>query len=337
MIHRLQSNTRAQWCTVSAALLLLSLLAGFSQIKTEGLAWQEAHYLPQLEAVLAGDAPAPGQYRLLTDAVVVAACRVASSLDLPRPVGVTFVALRIAQNLALFFLAFFFYRRLGLSAYTAVFGLSALAWGMTQANYGADLGFNTYTDIILYLGAALALLERRYGWILPLSLLAALNRETGVFIPVMALACIHAANTGDAPRTSARPAWIALTGFVAVQVGLHLALGSRPWSMHESGATPGLGYLLYNLGNDAAWGHTFGVLGIVPVLALLARHAWHPLLRPLAWSVVPAWLVLHLLFAPLDQSRVLLLPQVLVFLPAMLCGLQAFQGRPIAQTPGAPA
>ena len=86
--------------------------------------------------------------------------------------------------------------------------------------------------------------------------------------------------------------------------------------------------LRYNLGSDAAWGHVAGTLGIVPVLALISYRVWHPMLRPLFWSVVPLWFVIHLFCAPLDQSRVLLLPQVLVFIPGMLCGLAYWQGEP---------
>ena len=90
----------------------------------------------------------------------------------------------------------------------------------------------------------------------------------------------------------------------------------RPWEGLETGASPYTGFLFRNLSSDAAWGHSFGVLGIVPLLALWVWRAWPDFLRPLLWSVVPAWCLLHLFLAPLDQARVLLLPQALVFLPA---------------------
>src|SRR5690606_18632632 len=132
-------STLARRGAVLVALLLLSLLTGFSQIKTEGLAWQEANYLPRLEAVVSGSAPAPWQYRTFSDRLVLAACHQGRHVGAPRPVGSTFVALRPAQNLRLFSVAYLFYRRLGIGTYAAVLGLMALAWGMTQANYGSDL------------------------------------------------------------------------------------------------------------------------------------------------------------------------------------------------------
>ena len=321
--------------SIAIALILLSLITGFSQIKTEGLAWQEARYWPRLEAVARGTAPAPDQYRLLTDRAVVATVRAAEWSGLPRPVGLSFVALRLIQNLLLFGLSYAFYRKLGIPAYSALMGLSALAWGMTQANYGSDLAFNAYTDILLYLAAAIVLLEGRYSWLIPVTALAALNRESSIFLPYMAVACaLRTTPRLSLNMTVAAPALAAIVVWGLLFTGIHLSLGARPWALHESGAAPGLSMLRYNLTHGDAWGHTAGALGILPVLALLSWRGWHPLLIPLFWSVVPAWYIAHLFCAPLDQSRVLLLPQILVFIPGMLGGLAWWRQRQDQRLPG---
>lgn len=301
------------YAAIASALVLLSLIAAFSQIKMEGLAWQEANYVPRLNAVLSGTAPAPDQYRLLGEGLAGMVISVVRALDLPRPEGLALVALRIAQNLAIFFLAFLFYRQLGIATYAALLGLSALAWGMTQANHGADLAFSAYNDLLLYLAAAMALLANRTAWIPLLAVLAALNRETGLLVPIVALA---AARDPKALRHGA----VALAAFVATYVLLRIAL-PRPGIFIEHGATPGLALLRANLTTPDAWGHAFGAVGILPVLAWLSRRGWHPILGPLFWAIVPLWLTVHLVAAPLDPSRVLLLPQVLVFIPGLLCGL----------------
>ena len=323
MIERIRQHPYTAPAAIALALVLLSLITGFSQIKTEGLGWQEDHYMPQLDAVVAGEATAPAQYRLLTDYAVVAVCRVAEAMGVPRPIGLTFVALRLLQNGLLFGLSWCFYRKMGLHSYAIVIGLSALAWGMTQSNYGSDLAFNAYTDILFYLCGALVLLYRRYPLLVPLSALVALNRETGGLLPVLALVCaLPAFGVVGKRRDLLHAGLVSLVLFGAIQLALHIYFGARDWAVHPSGATPGLSMLAYNLGNDGAWGHVAGTLGIVPVLALISHRRWHPLLRPLFWAVVPVWLVNHLLCAPLDVSRVLLLPMVLVFVPGMLCGLQ---------------
>ena len=320
---------------IAFALILLSLITGFSQIKTEGLAWQEAHYWPRLEAVAKGTAPAPDQYRVLTDRLVVVAVKSAEALGLPRPVGLTFVALRLVQNLLLFGLAYVFYRKLGIHTYPAVLGLSALAWGMTQANYGADLGFNASTDVLLYLGAALALVSGRYAWLVPITAIAALNRESSILIPYMALAfAVRWEPRLTLDKAIAAPAFAALALWCVLFVALHVSLGSRPWALHESGAAPGFSYLQYNLTNPAAWEHGFGMLGILPLLALLSWRGWAAPLRPIFWGLVPLWCIGLLFCAPLDQSRVLLLPQVVVFVPGVLCGLSYWRERQEKCAPG---
>lgn len=325
VFERIRKHPMAQGSALIVALLLLSLITGFSQIKTEGLGWQEAHYMPMLDAVVTGEAPAPTQYRVLTDYVVVAACRVSEFLGLPRPIGLTFVAIRLLQNITLFGLAFYFYRALGLRPYAIVIGLSALAWGMTQSNYGSTLAFDAYTDMVFYLLAALALVYQRFYLLIPITVLAALNRETAVLLPIMA-GVYGLSVSAPRPKELLRIAATSLVLFGIVQLALHLYFGPRDWTMFSSGATPGLAMLSYNLNNDAAWGHVAGTLGIVPLLAFVSWRQWHPLLRPLCWAVVPIWFLGHLLYAPLDQSRVLLLPMVLVFVPGMLCGLSALQG-----------
>ncbi|MBL7647297.1 MAG: hypothetical protein JNK74_14010 [Candidatus Hydrogenedentes bacterium] len=328
-------NPILKTATIVVALLLLSLITGFSQIKTEGLAWQEANYWPRLEAVANGTAPAPDQYRVLTDRLVVVAVNSAGALGVPRPVGLTFVALRLFQNLLLFVLAFVFYRKLGIHPYPAVLGLSALAWGMTQANYGADLGFNASTDVLLYLGAALALVGGRPAWLIPITVIAALNRESSILIPYMALAiAVRWKPRLTLDKTIAGPAFAALAVWCVLFVVLHVVLGARPWALHESGAAPGFGLLRYNLTNPAAWEHAFGMVGILPVLALLSWRYWATPLKAIFWSVAPLWCVGTLFCAPVDQSRVLLLPQVLVFVPGLLCGLAGWREVHENKTPG---
>jgi hypothetical protein len=315
-------NSILKTAPIILALILLSFITGFSQIKTEGLAWQEANYWPRLEAVAKGTAPAPDQYRVLTDRLVVVVVKSAEALGLPRPVGLTFVALRLAQNLLLFGLAFIFYRKLGIHPYSAVLGLSALAWGMTQANYGADLGFNASTDVLLYLGAAVALVSERYAWLVPITAVAVLNRESSILIPYMALAfAVRREPRLTLDKAIASPALAALALWCVLFVALHVSLGARPWALHESGAAPGFSLLHYNMKNPAAWEHGFGMVGILPVLALLSWRCWPPALKGIFWGVVPLWCAAAFFFAPLDQSRVLLLPQVLVFIPGVLCGL----------------
>lgn len=311
-----------KYVPVAFSLILLSLITGFSQIKTEGLAWQEANYWPRLEAVAHGTALAPDQYRLLSNGLAYATERIVEAVGAPRPVGVSFVFIRLLQNLVLFSLAYAFYRRLGITPYSALLGLSALAWGMTQANYGADLGFDVWTDVLFYLAAAIVLLDGRSGWLIPISALAALNRETSLLIPFLGIAfAVRTVPRLGLVRSQAAPAFAALGIWYVVSAGLHWKFGMRPWPSHASEAAPGFAFLQYHAVRSESWGHVAGALGILPLLAVACWRGWHARLKPVFWSIVPLWLLAHLFGPSLDQTRALLLPQILVFIPGVLCGL----------------
>ena len=145
-------------------------------------------------------------------------------------VALGFVAFRILQNLAIFSLAAVYYRKLGLGRSAVLLGLSAVAWGMTNARYDSDLSLNTYSDVLFYLAAALLILAGRLVWMAPLMVAAALNRETSGLIPMMLLASgIGVRRPGEriSPRLVAWPLAL-LACFALTYLGVRFMLGPRP-------------------------------------------------------------------------------------------------------------
>src|SRR5262249_40146241 len=138
--------------------------------------------------VLQGHAGNSWQYRILSTYLVEWLIRGLRNLGIPHPITSGFILFRIFQNTLIFLLAAFYYQKLGLNTYVMLIGLSLLAWGMTHALYDSDLQFNTYSDIIFYLAAGLIILLDRYAWLIPITGLAALNRETSGLIPFMLIA-----------------------------------------------------------------------------------------------------------------------------------------------------
>lgn len=303
---------------------LLSLITVFNQVKTLGLSWQEDHYIARLEAVAAGEADSPWQYRVLSDIPLRYACRAAEVVGLPRGPGLVLVGVRILQNIVLFLVALGFWRRLGLSTYIGLLGLSGLAWAMTQANYNSDLAVNTYTNITFYLLGAWALAAGRPGWMVPLTLLGALNRETIGLLPIMTLA----AGLSFSPRMRIAPEYlragsVANALYILVFAGLRLWFGTRGWVVHPDGAIQGPALLAYNLTFDRTWLHLAGTWGILPIIALFGYGAWPPILRAFFWSLVPAWVVIHFFLSAIAETRMMLVPFVVVFIPAALWVIQA--------------
>ncbi|MBI1321494.1 MAG: hypothetical protein GC168_21455 [Candidatus Hydrogenedens sp.] len=322
-MHTANSTTpRAWWAAALAAAVLLSLISGFNQVKAMGLSWQEEHYTARLEAVAAGEAGSPWQYRVLSDGLTLAAIHAAEAAGVQRAAGVTMVAIRIAQNIALFLLLFGYLSAAGVSAYAALLGMMALAWIMTLTNYNSDLAVNTYTEIVLYLAAGWCVLLR-WSWpILPMTVIAALNRETSGLIPLMLLASAYGWTDPRERVAGLRIGAAALAAYGVVFCGLRLWFGSRGWEVHPSGAVQGWALLRYNLTFDRSWGHLAGTFSLLPLLAVFGWRGAPSALKAFTLVVLPVWIPVHLLFSAVAETRLFLVPLVVVVLPLAMLAVQ---------------
>jgi hypothetical protein len=273
-------------------------------------------------AVLQGTAPNPWQYRVLADMFVEGVIRLFQNLNIAHPIGNAFITFRFVQNLLIFWLVYLYYRKLNLSPAHALLGMTLLAWGMTYAFYDSDLQFNTYFDIIFYLLAGLLVLANRPLWMIPLMIFAALNRETSGLIPFLALALIIPWSVGAKNRKVIAAAAISLVIFAVIFAGLRLMYPNQPISVPH-GQHMGLELLRYNLFRALTWTQLFATISIIPALALLAYRNWPAPLRIFFWVVVPLWLLIHPFTSVMAETRVFLVPQVLIFIPGALFLLKA--------------
>jgi len=301
---------------VLGAALLLSLFTVFLHAKALGRGYLENYQVPRHVAILAGDAGNPWQYRVLSAWIVEAAHRLFGALSLHEPLILAFLAVRVLAETLLFVFAWRYWRALGSSTAAAFLGLAILGWSVSHANYGSDLQFSTYFDVLFYVLAALAVVQNRLVWILPITLLAALNRESSGFIPLLPLA----AWPGAAPEKRARLVRVAGAGvaiYLAVFAALRLAYGPEPLVL-AYGHHPGPDLLAFNVGRARTWIQLVATFSIVPALALAGFRRWPPLLRGFFWLLVPAWLVVHAVGAILAETRLLLGPFTLVLVPGAL-------------------
>lgn len=267
--------------------------------------------------VLQGQAPNPWQYRVLADTLVEGVIQLFRNLAISHPIGSAFISFRFLQNVLIFWLAYLYYRKLKLSAAHALIGMAALAWGMTYSNYDSDLQFNTYFDIIFYLLAGLLILAKRPVWMIPLMVLAGLNRETSGLIPFLALALILPWNATAKNRQIIFPAAAGLLIFAVIFIALRLTYPNQPISVPH-GQHMGFELLRYNLFRAITWVQLFGTVSIIPALALLAYKKWPAPLRVFFWVVVPLWVLIHPFTSVMAESRVFLVPQTLIFIPGAL-------------------
>ena len=232
---------------------------------------------------------------------------------------------RGCQNLVLFGFAWLFYRLLGIRSSLTLMGLVILAFGMGQATFESDLSFNLYFDLIFYLAAVLLIARRWDGWLIPLSIVAAMNRETSLLIPFLLVAARVELRPRRLELRTAVVAGAALLGQLAVYLGVRGALGPKPpFFPHD--IQWGRDLLLYNVARWQTWEMLAATFSIVPLLSLALFRRWPDILRRYFWMIVPVWLMLHVLLGVLAETRILLVPYALVLLPGALFGVQASLG-----------
>jgi hypothetical protein len=277
---------------------------------------------PRHDAVLDHTVGDPWRFRLLSDWGAEGFRQVARAIGFSQPATVGFLVFRFVQNVFIFGLAWLLYRRLGASRVHAVLGLGLLAWAMSESLLHVQMSFNTWTDIALYLAAGVLILDRRYAWIVPLSILAGLNRETGGLIPVMLIAVgIAYGLRTPRGRRAVKTGALALAAFAATYAIVRLAVGPSYYIL-GAGHHPGFDMLGYNLGRGITYDFVFQTVNVVPLLAVLSWRRWPVELKAFGIAVVPAWIVIHLFTAVLAETRLLLVPFALVLVPGALLALR---------------
>jgi hypothetical protein len=317
---------RVLWLAYAVALSLVTVWAQVYDVG--GTKYLEGAQILRHRDVLDATAFDPWTYRVLSELVVDAAHRLLALTGVPKAWPLAFVGVRGIQNVAIFLLAALYYRRLGLTRAATAFGLGLIAWGLLATNAHTDLKFDTWTDVIFYLVAALIVLsgDRWFPWIIPLTALAAVNRETAGLIPVMLGAV--AVQQGLRTRAGQRTALIAaasLAVFAAVYFGMRQVIGDRP--LFVAYAKPGLGLLRYNLTHFEVWHNLFATFAVLPAICVYAWPRWSRPLRTIAIAIVPAWVIAQFVAGIATETRLFVVPDVLVFVPGALVALVPLERR----------
>jgi hypothetical protein len=176
--------------------------------------------------------------------------------------------------------------------------------------------------------AGLVILYEKPVWLIPIMVLAALNRETSGLIPLMLLvySFLKEGKAGLVKKSTISIVGASLAVFTVIFVGLRLAYGAQPF-ISAYGIYPGIHMFNNNVGRSITWVHGLATLGIIPLLALFVYPYWQTSLKAFGWAIVPLWFIIHLFTAILAESRLLLAPQVLVFIPGVLAGLVALSSK----------
>jgi hypothetical protein len=306
--------------------LWLAAMTVFAQEQALGLSFIEGTQLMRHNAVLSGTAPDPWAYRLLSEWIVELTLRLGNVMHLARPTVVGYLALRAAQNVAIFGLAISYYRRLGLGPQLQAIGVVLLAWSMSHALFNSDLSVNTYFDVIAYLIAASCVTANRLWALVPLVVIGALNRDTAALIPALAVAPLlgrivlapRSAVSQLLHRDARRPIAVALVGlaaFGAVYLAIRKIVGPAPWPW---GFSKGPAMLLTNLRDRNAYLHLPLTFSALPILAAWRWRRLPAQLRGFLLLLGAAWGTALVLMVYVAETRLFLVPIALAFIPAAL-------------------
>lgn len=300
--------------------LILSFYIVYEQA-TSTLAIDMAEQVLRHKRMLAGTSEFfnPWQYRIFSTYLLEFMVIIFSEISFLENSYIPYFFLRFLQNLAIFFVAYQYYRTLNLnSRYLIILGILLLGYNMSNSVFMSDLSFNTYFDILFYLIAGYLILTDKKIWILPLMIIAAFNRETSALIPFMVIiSAIDFKNFKIKEKNGLYIGLGALFVFLLVFVSLRIYYG-MPASTGIHGMNSPIEFLKFNLTFFRMYPQLFGTLGIIPLLVILRFNLLSPPLKMFFLIIVPIWFIIHFVKSQAMETRLFLVPQALIFIPAIL-------------------
>jgi hypothetical protein len=224
----------------------------------------------------------------------------------------------LVLNLALYASAYAWFRTLKLSSLTSLIGLVLLSTSQAFAGEYRGWELDKLMEPVLFLVAAIAAFYQRRILFLVVAVLAVVNRETGVFVPLAALTL---------PTFNARrwAFWTALVVCIAFVAALRLV-------STQSTAPLWGGVSAYETIN------VLGGFSVLPILALAWSRSAPSGLRVLLYLLTPLWYVFVVATDHLVQGAVVLAPLALLWIPISLLGVeQSLGARGAAPVPAVPA
>ena len=238
-----------------------------------------------------------------------------------------FILFRFVIDLMILFFSFLLLRFFIKNLWLVLLGLIMISWSMGNGVNVSDLSFNTYLDVCLYLITGCLIVYRIRPWlVLPITIIGAFNRETSLLIPFLFFISNISFDTFNYKQIfhylpSRKVLLISIFSFVAfltVFVGLRIYFGYRPQTIWKVPA--GWSMLRLNTFSIVAikgYFEMFGVFSILPLICIYKFKRCSMILRTWFLALVPIWFFVHLYSVVDYQSRLFLVPTLLVFLPML--------------------
>jgi hypothetical protein len=246
---------------------------------------------------------------------------------------VSFLLFRFLQTLLIFYIANSYYQALAIrNPWLILSGMLIMAFSMAHSVFQSDLSFNTYFDILFYLIAGLLIIRKKYIWIIPLMVLAALNRETSLLIPGMLVIPFITWKPFHIQRNILLISAFAVTGMFSICfIGVRIYFGYPP-AEGINGMRGLTDYLFFNLRFFRTYPELMGTLAFLPLVVILFLKRLPIILQQWFWVVCPVWFLIHFAYSTAVETRLFLVPQVLIFIPAFLWLIENWYGQSEAKT-----
>lgn len=242
---------------------------------------------------------------------------------------IIFIIYRFLEQFIIFWLLWSLWSYFVKSKWLVFLGIcfSALAFG--NAVTAADLAFNTYMDIIFYLLTALIIVRKKNPyWLIPITLLAAFNRETGLLIPALYFISQtdftkFKINNLKSIKFPPAKTWVLVSVlyilFISIFIGLRVHYGYRPQQVWKVPAgLPMLKLNLFSAVGFKAYMELIGTFAVIPFIILYKFKSFPHLLKKWFIFLVPLWFLIHYVSVVAYQTRLFMVPILLIFIPMML-------------------
>ncbi len=237
---------------------------------------------------------------------------------------IIFSLFRILQHLLIFYLFWRYAKRFTPDKYWLAASLVFISLLMGNAVRDSDLSFNTYTDIIIYLAAAILVLEKwQPAWLVLLAAIGSMNRETAIFVPAIYFVAQCDWQQKKLPEFAVfKWTTLAYVAFGAVFVGIRTYYGAYPAYLSDNQvAVAGLPLLIDNLTSFFSvytYGEATGSYAVPLIASLYCLRRSTVLLQNIFVLIVPAWFLMHFLYSFAYETRTFLVPILLIFMPIIL-------------------
>ncbi len=254
---------------------------------------------------------------------------------------IIFIFFRFVEHFIIFCLAWKLWAAFIKNKWLIFFGINFLSLAFGNAVTAADLSFNTYMDIILYLLAAnIIIYKKNPFWIIPITLTAAFNRETGMLIPFLYILSqfdltqfsFRKMNVNVVKWPAIKPWIITAVSYIlffSVFFALRHHFGYRPQQIWKAAAGwPMLKLNLFSAVGMKAYMELIGTFGVIPLIILYCFKTFPYILKKWFLCIVPAWFAIHFISVVAYQTRLFMVPMILIMMPMILLVVEKIYNSP---------